>query len=481
MHRRALTTAVVFALLGPSAAAAAPPNDSFDHAQAVTRLPAAIDGTTEGARLSKGEPRPSCAPLRGLVWYQVAAPRRGPMVVRVRAGGELDGIVAVYRHLRSKTSGLTCRRTDRRGRATVSWYAHKDGSYYIGVGRRTGSAAGTFRLTVLAAESPPRPPGDTLPPVGTHSMVDPILDAEDAWALPMESGRTYRVNLTTARGCLSLAIYRPRTYRFSLAKPVHYRECGGYTVFTPGPDGGGVYSIVVRAEGYVPVRRAYRLQAAAAGPDDGAPGIKLDNGRSIAGTIFGRGIDAVDLYRFNVPRENELTSIDLQQRPNVGLDLVLMRDTGERVACACDVRGRQVLREHLSPGHYIVAVRSREKSGGKYRLQLLIRDVTTTSLSVAGSRFVEFAPGVSVPFAVFVTSASHGGPVRLQIDRFDPLSGWQFSTIVRASVTPTGAATIAWTPPYVGHWRARARFTGTPFSSFSESGWVRIYVAEPLE
>jgi hypothetical protein len=400
------------------------------------------------------------------------------MVVRLRAGGELDAVVAVYRHLRSKTSGLACRASDRRGRATVSWYAHTIGSYYIAVGRRAGSVAGPFRLTVLAAESQPRPPGDALPANGTQSTVDPILDAADAWALPMESGRTYRINLTTPSGCLSLAIYRPRTYRFSLAKPVHYRECGGYTVFTPGPDGGGVYSLVVHADGHAPVRRSYRLQAAAAGPDDGAPGIKLDNGRSIAGTIFGCGIDNVDLYRFTVPRSNELTSIDLEQPPNVGLDLVLIRDTGERVACACGTRGRQVLREHLSPGHYIVAVRSHERSGGRYRLQLLIRDVTTTSLSVSGSRFVELAPGASVPFAVYVTSASHGGPVRLQID---PLSGWHFASILRASVTPTGAATIAWTPPYVGHWRARVRFTGTPFSSFSESGWVRVYVAEPLD
>jgi hypothetical protein len=336
-------------------------------------------------------------------------------------------------------------------------------------------------VTVAAAASQPRPPGAARPADGTRSSVDPILDAADAWALPMESGRTYRINLTTPRGCVSLAIYRPRTYRFSLAKPVHYRECGGYSVFTPGPDGGGVYSLVVHAEGNTPVRLMYRLQAAPAGADDGAPGLALGNGRSIAGSIFGRGVDIVDLYRFTVPRPNELTSIDLQQPPNVGLDLVLMRDTGERVACACGTRGRQVLREHLSPGHYDVAVRSRAKSGGRYRLQLLIRDVTTTSLSVSGSRFVELAPGASVPFAVFVTSASHGGPVRLQIDRFDPLSGWHFSTLVRSSVTPTGAATVAWTPPFVGHWRARARFTGTPFSSFSESGWVRVYVAEPLD
>ena len=105
--------------------------------------------------------------------------------------------------------------------------------------------------------------------------------------------------------------------------PVQVADCGGYIAFTPGIDGGGTYSLVVRAGGPTPVVRPYRLEAAQFGEDDGAPGIKLENGQSVEGSIAGRGVDVVDLYRIGVPRENELTTLDLQQKPGVGLDLVV--------------------------------------------------------------------------------------------------------------------------------------------------------------
>lgn len=471
----------VVALLAASGAVSAPPNDGVDQAQQITSVPAAIEGTTDDAKVSKGEPVPSCTGVEGVVWYTVEAPHRGALVARVKAGGELDGAIAVYRVVRSHRTELACARTNRTGRAVVAWYGYVQGSYLIAVARRAGSPAGPFRLTLEGAERPPRAPGEALPADGVRSTIDPILDSADAWSVQMERGTTYRINLTTPSGCLSLAIYRPQTFSFALAHSVKSYPCGGYAAFTPGPDGGGLYSLVVRAEGIASVKRSYRLQSAPNGLDDGAPGVKLENGQSVAGTLFGRGIDAVDLYYILVPRPNELTTIDLVQKPNVGFDLVVLSETGGRVACACGQRGRQVLRETLPPGRYFVAVRSRDKSGGKYRLHVLVRDITTTSISVDGSRFVEVEPATAVPFTVNVTSASHGGRVQIQLDSHDPLFGWQFSTIVNGSVDATGAFTTDWTPPWVGHWRARARFVGTPFSSFSDSGYVRVHVAEPLE
>ena len=225
----------------------------------------------------------------------------------------------------------------------------------------------------------------------------------------------------------------------------------------------------------------YRLGLEPAGPDDFAPGLKLENGQFTTGTISGRALDAVDLYRFSVPRDNELTTLDLRQRPSVGFDLLLLTETGGKVACACNAKGRQVLRERIARGRYYVAVRSREKSSGKYGLQLFVRDVTATSISVNGAQFTEVSPGLAVPLDVRVASASHGGTVVIAIDRHDPLSGWQFSTTLHGSVDASGNYVANWTPATVGHWRARARFVGTPFSSFSKSGYVRVHVAEPLE
>ena len=216
-------------------------------------------------------------------------------------------------------------------------------------------------------------------------------------------------------------------------------------MFTPGIDGGGLYSLVVRARGTTPVKQSYRLQVAPSGADDGAPGIKLTNGQSVAGALFGRGIDVVDIYRLAVPHANELTTIDLQLKPNVGLDLLVLKEGGGRVTCACDGRGSQVLRENLPPAWYFLVVRSRDKSGGKYRLQVFVRDVTTTTIAVNGSSFVEVPPETSVPLAVQVTSASHGGPVQIEIDRRDLLFGWQFSSVVAGRVDAGGAFATDWT------------------------------------
>ena len=478
----AVASLVAVIALGLAAgAASAPPNDALGDAERIQSVPATIEGTTKGARLSKDEPVPSCTAVKGIVWYAVKATHRGPMVARVKADGDLDAAMVVHRVVRSQRFETACALTDRHGRAHVSWYAYADGSYLIGVARRATSVAGDFQLTVVTAEPPPHPPGQALPTEGVRSTVDPILDTSDAWSVNMERGTTYGINLTTPSGCLSLAIYRPHVNSFARAKPVQTYSCGGYTAFTPGIDGGGTYSLVVRAKGTTPVKRAYRLQSAPFGVDDGAPGIKLENGQSIAGNIFGRGTDVVDLYRIAVPRDNELTTIDLQEKPNVGLDLVVLTETGKQVACACSGRGHQVLREHLTPGRYFVAVRSREKSGGDYRLQVRIRDVTTTSISVGGEQSVEAAPGTSVPLTVEVTSASHGGIVQIEIDRSDPLIGWQFSEVRTGNVDSSGTLRVNWTPSWVGYWRARARFLGTPYSSFSGSGYVQVHVTEPLE
>lgn len=472
---------VVVALSAVSGAASAPPNDAVGDAEQMTALPSTVEGTTEGAKLSKGEPVPSCARIRGIVWYAVQAPHRGALVARVAADDTLDAAVVVRRVVRTEQREITCTRTDRRGRAVAAWYGYPDGSYLIGVARREESAAGGFELTVVAAERPPRPPGETLPSGGVRSTIDPLLDTADAWSTNMQRGTSYRINLTTPAGCLSLSIYEPQTFSFALAEPVRSDSCAGYLVFTPGIDGGGVYSLVVRAEGGAPGKRSYRLQAAPFGPDDGAPGVKLENGQVVVGTIFGRGIDPIDLYRFAVPRKNELTKADLQVKPNVGFDLLLLSENGGRVACACDGKGPQVLREHLAPGHYYLAIRSRNRSGGKYRLQVLSTDITTTSISVDGSRLVEVSTGTSVRFTVEVTSASHGGPIEIAIDRRDPLYGWQFSAVFTGDLGKSSTLTTTWNPPWPGYWRARARFVGTPYSSFSESGYVQVHVAEPLE
>jgi hypothetical protein len=222
------------------------------------------------------------------------------------------------------------------------------------------------------------------------------------------------------------------------------------------------------------------LSAAPFGPDDGAPGVRLANGEIAEGSVSGAGVDVVDLYRIGVPRENETARIALDQKGR-GLDLVLMTEQGDAIACACSGSGRQVLRTQLRPGTYYLAVRGRKHTGGSYRLQAQVRDQTTTSITSGGARAVEAQTGRTVPLTVAVTSASHGGTVQIEIDRHDPLLGWQFSTVQTVTVGSSGMSTLSWLPPSVGTFRAKARFLGTPYSAFSASGYVAVHVTEPLE
>jgi hypothetical protein len=470
------TSALVFS----PATRAGPPNDRYDKAQTIGHLPARVVGATEGARVDDGEPAPWCAAVRGVVWYRVRAPHRGPMVVRLRAGGELDAAVAVYRVVRSHRSRLRCVQTNEQGRAVVSWYAYPKPSYLIGVARRVGSAAAEFQLGVVAAERAARPPGEVLPARGVRATVDPILDAADVWAVQMSRGTTYRINLTAPSRMVWYELYRPGTYSFATVHPVRSDPNGGYRLFTPGITGGGVYSLVVRTQGDQPRARTYRLHVQAAGPDDIAPGIKIGNGETVSGTITSRGIDLVDLYRFNVPRPHALTTLRLQQKPTVGLDLMVLTEAGREVASTDGAKGRQVLREHLDVGSYFVALRSHERSGGRYQLQVQVRDITTTTVLAGGSRYLVAPATITIPITVNVTAANLGGRVVIEIDKHDPLSHWQFSSAITGRIGASGVLTLPWTPQSVGYWRVRARFPGTPYSSFSQSDYARIHVVEPL-
>lgn len=405
------------------------------------------------------------------------------MVARLVAQGELDGAVAVYRIVRSQRLPLLCAATNRHGRARVAWYAYTEGSYLVGVVRRQGSAADRFALTVLASERVEQAPGQALPVEGVRSTINGVLDTMDAYSVPMMRGTTYRLNLTTPStgGCIGYSIYRPGVPSFLHAQTVATVPCGGYSDFTPGLEGGGLYSVVITTDRRDALDHSYSFEAGPAGIDDTAPGVKIENGQYVSGSLFGKGLDVLDMYRFGVPRENELTTIELRQKANVGFDLLVMDETGRRVGSVHQSKGLQVLRMHIASGRYYAVVKSVDKSGGDYGLQLRVRDVTSTSINAAGATYYEAPPNVAMPITVQVTQASHGGRVIVELDHFDPIAGWHFATELTGSVDASGTYSTSWIPPSVGHFRARARFVANPYSSFSESGYIRMHVIEPLE
>lgn len=481
--RRAFGSSIATsAVLLGGAAAPAPGAPVPSGAQELSAVPAVVHDVADG-KLRKDAPTITCASVAGVTWYTVKAPRRGAMVARLAARGELDGALAVYRIVRSQRIPVLCAATNRHGRARLAWYAYSDGSYLIGVARRTGSAAGPFDLSVLAAEPAERPPGAALSSGVARSTINPVLDAYDAYAVQMQKGVTYRLNLTTpwSKGCIGYRLFHAPTSSFTHATAVAESECGGYSTFTPGIDGGGAYSIVVAANGGDPVEHAYRLEVGAASADDTAPGIKLQNGEYVTGTLSGRELDVVDMYRFGVPRTNQLTTIELHQKANVGFDLYVLDETGRRVAAIHQGHGLQALRLHIPDGRYYAVLESRKGATGSYGLQIRVRDVTATSIAAGGTQYLESPPGIALPLTVQVQQASHGGRVVVEIDHFDPIARWHYAATIEGAVTASGVFSTSWVPPSVGHFRARARFLANPYSSFSESDYVRMHVIEPLE
>jgi hypothetical protein len=381
--RVALIAAAGVLLVGVPVATTAPPTLELPSATPVTTLPATLSGTTAGSNLRAREPRPWCASSTGVVWYELRAPRHAAIVLRLRAHGNLDAAVAVYHHVRSKLLRVACGTTNTFGRSAVAFYGSLRGNYLVGVARRRGSVDAGFTLSARVAEPPSRPPGEALPVGGIRSTLNAVLDPRDAWSVALIRGTTYRFNVTS-RACVTMEVYRPHIYSFATSQPVLETDCGGYQTFTPGPDGGGLYTILLTAGGAGTTTQPYLLTFAPAEADDIGPGQPLANGETVSGRISGRGIDNVDMYRIAVPRDHEQTTIDFREKPETQMDLILLTEDGRGVSCVCDSAGRQRLRKTLHAGHYFVVVRSRDRSGGPYSLGVVTRDITTTTLTATG-------------------------------------------------------------------------------------------------
>jgi hypothetical protein len=435
-----------------------PDNDERGEATPITRLPATVRGTTLGAT---GDSFSDCSVAGNGVWYRFKGPASGRALVQL-ATGERDGAMVAFRRSRSDLEAIDCARTDRKGRAELSFGTRSRGDYLLLIGDRAGSAPGEFVLTVRAGEAPERFPGRSLPRRGTRGTVNGVTDVNDIWSLRLRRGTTYRIAFSSSP-CASASFRRGR-------QTLRHLGCNAYTTFTPGPDGGGRYSFEVTAsEGSR--RQAYRLRIAAAAADDLGVGLELDAGSPTRGRLSPNGVDLVDLYHFDVDRLSEVR-LTLTQPAGRSFGLLLLSDSGGRIS-----NGSSAIRRRLNRGRYVVAVGGPAgSSGGRYGLSLLMRNVTSTTMLISGRASSEVAPGTSVTLECLVSPTPSGGRVELQIDRFDPLTGWHFHRLMRVAA----GSRVSWRPPAAGRWRVRARFLGTAESSPSRSGYAHILVAEPI-
>jgi hypothetical protein len=303
------------------------------------------------------------------------------------------------------------------------------------------------------------PPGTALAVGGAVDSVDPLYNPDDAWSVPMQAGITYRINLSTLHGCATEALYPPRTRSFT-DHAVLTRSCGGYATYTPEPGRGGSYTIRVAAIPNTQPVVSYRLQVAAAGPDDQGPGILVSGDETRGGSVSGRGIDAVDLYHF-VVHHPSVVKLTLDSAAALALRLTTL--TGKPIASGTTIV------ERLPPGTYLAQVAAPGRAAGRYALSVLVRVVTRTTLRPGGAKL---ALGDSVTLQTTTTPAPGGGRVGLRVDYDDPLAGWVFRELW--FVAPGGKVTF--TPPTVGLWRVSAGFYGTRGASPSHSRTIEIAV-----
>lgn len=464
-----LACAAAMLSFAPSALAAPPPNDARAGAQSV-QLPASVRGTTVEATLEASELGSACNTTKNSVWYAFTADTGRSMIVALDAEGDLDATIDVYARERSQVNQVACKNTNRRGAATIEIDAKRGTSYYVRVGARTNSADDRFLLRVVTPDQPASFPGRRLPRKGAHATVDRFANPDDAWAVHLQRGTTYRLNFVSSGGRCATA----ELFAHEDDSPVRRLRCDAHTVVAPSAS--GTYSVLVRAPRGSRDRLTYRVRVGRAGADDTAPGIRLANDVRNRGHLQGNQLDAIDLYRFTIARPSELR---LTLGTGKDFDLRLMTDTGHQIACECGSSGSKEIDRRVRPGRYFAVVRANDGAAGKYALRRLARAITHARMLVDGGRSARVGPGQGVTLDLAV-SPPVAGHAALLIERFDPLVGWLFHSSPRPAVIG-GHGRMHFTPPSVGRWRIAGDYVGTRTAAPSSGGTVRVTVEEPLE
>jgi hypothetical protein len=464
-------------------APAAPANDEVANAQPISSLPATLSGTTVGASTTAEEP--SCdGATKNSVWYSLhaSASTAQRIAVELSAADNLEAAVSVYRVVRSQLQQVECEATDEEGKASLTFETQKDAVYDIRVAARSSSQLAGFTLNVFLPTPEVVPPGRALPASGASGHVDRIQNVNAAYALTLHSGVSYMIDLNTKTkggACVTASLYAPGTTSFEDGSVAVSIGCNGYRLFTPGPGPGegGRYSIeLTPSHSHIGVQR-FHLQVARAGADETAPGIALGNYGVAHADLNGAGTQVLRLYRVDVTSHSKLT-LRLHAPRSAEFSLMLLGLNGNQIECECGGRGAQTLQHKLTAGRYYVAVLTRDGTAGEFTLERESRTITDTEVYFADARArhgrASTGAGHATPIHIHVL---HGdsGLVTVELERFDPLFGWQFYRQLRAPLH-NGIASIPFTAPAVGQWRVDAVYAGSRVSSPSRVGFSYLLV-----
>jgi hypothetical protein len=462
----------------------APANDALANAQPISEhsLPATISGTVVGATTEANERQSACnASTENSVWYSLRVTTAQRVGIDVAAAGALDATVDVYHAVRSQLSSVECQETEGEGKAALSFQASKNGLYYVRVAAMQGSQLASFTLEVFTPTPAIRPPGTPLPAAGVSGQVDRVQNINAAYSIVMHAGVSYLIDLAneTKGACVSGALFAPGTSSFGIEEGEEggssggllHIQCGGYRLFTPGPGQGGVYSFDITPRQSRSGVQRFHLQVAPAGPAETAPGLPLGNYAHAHGYLNGRSVHVLRLYRMEVTSHSNLT-LKLTAPESADFKLQLRNQSGDVIECNCEGSGSQTLQHQLQPGTYYAVVSVRDKTSGSFTLERESRTITSTTISFGTTKA---APGQGLGIQVKVSPAE-SGPVTVDIERFDPVFGWQFYRQDRAYASG-GLATVSFVPPAVGQWRANAKYEGSSTASPSSVGFTYLLVS----
>jgi hypothetical protein len=452
----------------------APANDKLANAQVIHGLPATLGGTTIGATLEPSEVESACGQSTGSsVWYSLRSSSAQRIAVDLAAGGALDGVVDVYHAVRSRLLPVSCQATDSHGKASLTFKASKNGVYAIRVAALQSSQLAPFTLDVFLPTPAVGPPGPRLPAGGASGQVDRIQNINAAYSFTLRAGVSYLINLAnrTEGACVSGGLFAPGTSSFEEDSPLLHIGCGGYRLFTPGPGEGGRYSFQITPRSSKSGVQRFRLEVAPASPAETAPGEALGNYAHAHGRLDGSGVQVLRLYRLDVTSHSNLT-LRLSAPGSADFNLQLRNQNGNVIECSCGESGSQTLQHQLQPGRYYAVVSVRDATAGSFTLVRESRTITSTRVGFGSEHAT---PGQGVGIDVHVTPAA-SGPVTVDIERFDPVFGWQFYRQAQAQVSE-GTASIPFAPPAVGRWRVNATYAGSRTASPSAVGFTYLLVS----
>lgn len=457
-----------------SSAPPAPANDDLASSQVIHSLPASLTGTVVGATLENSEVSSSCARGQTVnsVWYSLTSSSAQRIAVNLAAAGKLEAAVDIYHLQRSQLQSVACQQTDAHGDASVSFKASKNGVYEIRVAALAGSQLAGFSLEVFLPTPAVKPPGPQLPAGGISGHVDRVQNINAAYSFTLHSGVSYLINLAneTEDACVSGGLFAPGTSSFEGGSPLTRIRCGGYRLFTPGPGQGGRYSFQVTPSSSDRGIQRFHLQVAVANPSQITPGEVLGNYARSHGRLDGGGIAVLRLYRINIASHSNLT-LRLTAPDSADFNLQLRDRDGRVLACQCGASGSQTLQRQMLPGSYYAVISVRDHTAGNFTLERESRTITATKISFGSSKA---SPGQGVGVKVGVSPAA-SGPVKIQIERFDPVFGWQFYRQVDAQVSG-GSAQVSFVAPAAGRFRAQATYQGSRTASGSATGFAYLSV-----